>query len=57
MATATATFTPAELAYLRGQRLARLGTIGPDGSPQVRPVGFVVDDDPRSPGSRRVPTA
>lgn len=36
-------FTPAELAYLQGLRLARLGTIGPDGAPQVRPVGFLLD--------------
>jgi pyridoxamine 5'-phosphate oxidase family protein len=36
-------FTPAELAYLHSQRLARLATIGPDGAPQVRPVGFRVD--------------
>jgi len=36
-------FTDAELTYLRGQRLARLATTGPDGAPQVRPVGFSVD--------------
>ena len=36
-------FSDAELTYLRGQRLARLATIGPDGAPQVRPVGFRVD--------------
>jgi pyridoxamine 5'-phosphate oxidase family protein len=36
-------FSEAELAFLRGARLARLATIGPDGAPQVRPVGFVVD--------------
>jgi pyridoxamine 5'-phosphate oxidase family protein len=36
-------FSDAELAFLRGARLARLATIGPDGAPQVRPVGFVVD--------------
>jgi pyridoxamine 5'-phosphate oxidase family protein len=45
MSTATHVFTPAELAYLSGQRLARLATIGPDGAPQVRPVGFQVDPD------------
>jgi pyridoxamine 5'-phosphate oxidase family protein len=45
MRTSNATFTASELAYLRGQRLARLGTIGPDGGPQVRPVGFIVDAD------------
>lgn len=43
MTTATSIFTPAELAYLRGQSLARLATIGPDGAPHVRPVGFLVD--------------
>ena len=36
-------FSEAELAFLRGARLARLATIGPDRAPQVRPVGFVVD--------------
>ena len=36
-------FTPAELAYLRSQKLGRLATVGPDGAPQVRPVGFAVD--------------
>jgi pyridoxamine 5'-phosphate oxidase family protein len=36
-------FTAAELDYLRTSRLARLATLGPDGAPQVRPVGFVVD--------------
>jgi pyridoxamine 5'-phosphate oxidase family protein len=43
MTLTTPTFTSAELAYLRGQPLARLATIGPDGAPQVRPVGFAVD--------------
>jgi pyridoxamine 5'-phosphate oxidase family protein len=38
-------FTAAELAFLREQRLARLATVGPDGAPQVRPVGFVVDPE------------
>lgn len=38
-------FSPAELAYLRSQKLGRLATIGPDGAPQVRPVGFAVDAD------------
>ena len=45
MTTSTTIFTPAELAYLRGQRLARLATLGPDGAPQVRPVGFLVNAD------------
>jgi len=34
------TFTDAETGYLASQRLGRLATIGPDGSPQVKPVGF-----------------
>jgi pyridoxamine 5'-phosphate oxidase family protein len=34
------TFTYAETAYLASQRLGRLATIQPDGSPQVKPVGF-----------------
>ncbi|MFG2095374.1 PPOX class F420-dependent oxidoreductase [Streptomyces sp. NPDC048612] len=38
-------FTPTERAYLVGQPLARLATTGPDGGPQVRPVGFVLNDD------------
>ncbi len=33
-------FTAIELSYLRTQRMARLATIGPDGTPQVRPVVF-----------------
>lgn len=33
-------FTDAEIAYLRGQHLARLATIGADGQPHVVPVGF-----------------
>ncbi|MGE3287007.1 MAG: PPOX class F420-dependent oxidoreductase [Pseudonocardia sp.] len=37
-------FTAAELAFLREVRLARLATLGPDGAPQVRPVGFLVDE-------------
>jgi pyridoxamine 5'-phosphate oxidase family protein len=32
--------TTAEIDYLGGQRLGRLATIQPDGSPQVKPVGF-----------------
>jgi pyridoxamine 5'-phosphate oxidase family protein len=34
------TFTTAEIGYLEAQRLGRLATIQPDGSPQVKPVGF-----------------
>ena len=33
-------FTEAEEQYLVTQMLGRLATIGPDGAPQVRPVGF-----------------
>ena len=34
-------FTDAELAYLRGERrLARLATVGRDGTPHVTPVGW-----------------
>ena len=32
-----------ELAYLAGQPLGRLVTLGPDGSPQARPVGFFLN--------------
>jgi hypothetical protein len=34
------TFTEAEIAYLVTQPLGRLATLGPDGAPQTRPVGF-----------------
>ncbi|MGA5566352.1 PPOX class F420-dependent oxidoreductase [Streptomyces platensis] len=43
--TAGKVFTPTERAYLAGQPLARLATVGPGGGPQVRPVGFVLNDD------------
>ena len=34
-------FTPAELAYLTGERrLARLATVGKDGMPHIAPVGW-----------------
>jgi pyridoxamine 5'-phosphate oxidase family protein len=34
-------FTHAELAYLTGEpRLARLATVGPDGTPHIAPVGW-----------------
>jgi pyridoxamine 5'-phosphate oxidase family protein len=33
-------FTPAELAYLAGQRLGRVATVQPGGALQVSPVGF-----------------
>ena len=35
----------AERGYLRGQRLGRLATVGPDGGAQARPVGFRLNDD------------
>ncbi|BCK53446.1 PPOX class F420-dependent oxidoreductase [Nocardia wallacei] len=35
-----ATLSPAQIDYLRSQRLGRLATIRPDGSPQNNPVGF-----------------
>jgi pyridoxamine 5'-phosphate oxidase family protein len=38
-------FTTAEIEYLRGQPLARLATVGADGRPQVKPVGFLLDTD------------
>jgi pyridoxamine 5'-phosphate oxidase family protein len=38
-------FTAAEIEYLRGQPLARLATVGADGRPQVKPVGFLLDPD------------
>lgn len=38
-------FTTAEIEYLRGQPLGRLATVGPDGRPQVKPVGFLLDPD------------
>jgi len=37
-------FTEAELTYLHGERLlARLATVGPDGTPHVTPVGWTLD--------------
>ena len=35
----------AEIAYLQSQRLGRLATIQPDGSPQVKPLGFSYNAD------------
>ncbi|MFF0491622.1 PPOX class F420-dependent oxidoreductase [Nocardia sp. NPDC004068] len=35
-----ATLSPAQIDYLRTQRLGRLATIRPDGTPQNNPVGF-----------------
>lgn len=39
-----ATLTAAQIEYLRSQKLGRLATIRPDGSPQNNPVGFRVDE-------------
>ena len=36
-------FTEAELDYLRERRLARLATVGADGTPHVVPVGWRYD--------------
>ncbi|RFU39159.1 PPOX class F420-dependent oxidoreductase [Actinomadura logoneensis] len=38
-------FTPAERSYLATQNLGRFATVGPDGTPHVRPVGFRLNDD------------
>jgi pyridoxamine 5'-phosphate oxidase family protein len=37
-------FSPAELEFLRSQRIARIATVGPTGWPHVMPVAYVVDD-------------
>jgi pyridoxamine 5'-phosphate oxidase family protein len=36
-------FTEEEAAYLWSQPLARIATVGPDGQPDVAPVGFEFD--------------
>ncbi|MBO0854135.1 MAG: PPOX class F420-dependent oxidoreductase [Nocardia sp.] len=41
----TATLSAAQIEYLAGQRLGRLATIRPDGSPQNNPVGFHYNAD------------
>jgi len=33
-------FTDKEIEYIRSQRLGRLATVRPDGTPQIAPVGF-----------------
>ena len=38
-------FTPAEIDYLRNQRLARIATVGSDGQPHVVPVAFRYNPD------------
>jgi pyridoxamine 5'-phosphate oxidase family protein len=37
-------FSPAELEFLRSQRIARIATVGPSGWPHVVPVMYAVDD-------------
>ena len=36
-------FGDEEVSYIKSQRLARLATVGPDGQPDVVPVGFDFD--------------
>lgn len=38
-------FSEKEIEYLRGQRLARVATVGADGAPHVVPVGFRLAED------------
>jgi pyridoxamine 5'-phosphate oxidase family protein len=38
-------FSPAEVAYLQSQRLARIATVGPNGQPHVVPVSFRYNPD------------
>jgi pyridoxamine 5'-phosphate oxidase family protein len=38
-------FTPAELDFLRSQRLGRFATVGPSGWPHVVPVMYTMNDD------------
>jgi pyridoxamine 5'-phosphate oxidase family protein len=38
-------FSDEEIEYLRSQRLTRIATVGPDGQPDVAPVGFELDPD------------
>jgi pyridoxamine 5'-phosphate oxidase family protein len=45
-ATRSTIFTDAELAYLQSERrLARVATVGPDGTPHVTPVGWSYNAD------------
>lgn len=39
------TFTPNEQEFLRQQPIGRLCTVGPDGDPQIRPVGVHLGAD------------
>src|SRR5487761_731153 len=38
-------FTTSELEFLRSQRIARLGTVGPTGWPHVAPVMYSIDEE------------
>ena len=38
-------FTEKEIAYMRSQRLARIGTVSADSQPDVSPVGFEFDGE------------
>src|SRR5437588_4851147 len=38
-------FTPAEVAYMQSQRLARIATVGRNGQPHVVPVSFRYNPD------------
>jgi pyridoxamine 5'-phosphate oxidase family protein len=38
-------FTPAELEFLRSQRMCRLATVGPSGWPHVMPVMYALTED------------
>ena len=38
-------FTPAELDFLRSQRIGRFATVGPSGWPHVVPVMYTMNDD------------
>ena len=38
-------FAPAEIEYLKSQRLCRIATVGPDGQPHVVPVSFRYNPD------------
>ncbi|MFG3620877.1 PPOX class F420-dependent oxidoreductase [Nocardia sp. NPDC047654] len=41
----TSTLTPEQIDYLHTQRLGRLATVRPDGTPQNNPVGFRYNAD------------
>jgi hypothetical protein len=42
----------AEQRFLTRQPRGHLSTIGPDGTPQVKPLGFACNVDPDNPGLR-----